>query len=947
MPTINLNEIRLRASKFVNEWKDLVPKAREEADAQQFQTEFLDIFGVTRKQVATFEHRVNIGGQEDFFGNTTGGHKGYIDLFWKGHFMIEMKTPGKDMKKAYEQAKEYAVNLPPEELPVGILISDFCNFDYYNLEKDNELVHFTLAELPEKVDLFTYLAGYKENKYKAVSDVDIQAAEHMGELHDALKESKYTGHQLEMYLVRLLFCLFADDTGIFDEKKLFFRYIEEKTNKDGSDLAIHLGQIFDILNKPKENRLTNIDETLDKFPYVNGGLFEEKLDTAAFNSSMRNTLIKCCSLDWSKIKPEIFGAMFQSVKDKESRRELGEHYTSETNILKIIKPLFLDALKDEFEKIRKYKSDIRIQKLLEFHTKLRKIKLLDPACGCGNFLVVSYRELRLLELEVLSEYLQMQKVFDIELMVRVNVDQFYGIEIEEFPARIAQTALWLMDHLMNLKASVMLDKYIARIPLTASPTIIIENALTIDWETIVPKNELSYILGNPPFLGSKIMSDLQRKEVDTIFSGVKNCGILDYVTCWYKKAALYIQETKIECAFVSTNSICQGEQVPILWMDLMNKHNIKINFAHQTFKWSNEAKGKAAVFCVIIGFSLVDRDTKKIYQYATVIGEPMETSVKQINAYLVNYENIFITSRGKPLCKVPPMNFGNMPLDGGHLLLSDEEKEEFIKIEPKAEKYIKPLLSAREFLNGMKRWCIWLVDIEPAELRKMPEVIKRVEAVKNFRLDSIAPSTRDHAVTPSLFRDRNNPDTFIVIPRVSSETRRYIPMGFFDKNSIAGDTCMIIPDGTVYHFGILTSTMHMAWTRYVCGRLKSDYRYSKDIVYNNFPFPNPTEKQKAEIEKFSQEVLDARLKFPTSSLADLYDPLAMPKDLLKAHQKLDKAVESAYGRTFDNDSERVAYLFELYQKLIDQELSSGALFTVTKKTGKGKKIKSTKTSKKK
>jgi len=935
--SINLNEIRLRASKFVNEWKDLAPKAREEADAQQFQTEFLDIFGVTRKQVATFEHRVNIGGQQDFFGNTTGGHKGYIDLFWKGHFMIEMKTPGKDMKKAYEQAKEYAVNLPPDELPIGILISDFCNFDYYNLEKDNELVHFTLSELPEKVDLFTYLAGYKENKYKAVSDVDIEAAEHMGDLHDALKDSKYTGHQLEMYLVRLLFCLFADDTGIFDEKKLFFRYIEEKTNKDGSDLAIHLGQIFDILNKPKEKRLTNIDETLDKFPYVNGGLFEEKLDTAAFNSSMRNTLLKCCLLDWSKIKPEIFGAMFQSVKDKESRRALGEHYTSETNILKIIKPLFLDALKEEFEKIRKYKSDIRIQRLLEFHTKLRQIKLLDPACGCGNFLVVSYRELRLLELEVLSEYLQMQKVFDIDLMVRVNVDQFYGIEIEEFPARIAQTALWLMDHLMNLKASVMLDKYIARIPLTASPTIIIDNALTIDWETIVPKNELSYILGNPPFLGSRIMNKEQKLEVENIFKGLKNCGELDYVTCWYRKAAEYIQETNIECAFVSTNSICQGLQVPILWSELINKYNIKINFAHQTFKWSNEARGKAAVYCVIIGFALTDRNIKKIYQYATVIGEPMETSVKQINAYLVNFDKIFITSRSKALCDVPEMNFGNMPADGGELLFTKEEKDDFLNKEPLAKKYFRRFISAHEFINNGERYCLWLVDIKPDELIKLKLVYERVKNVKEIRKKSARPFLAD---VPHLFAQITQPKgkDYILIPRHSSENRQYIPLGFFTSDNVAADSCLIIPDGTVYHFGILTSKIHMAWTRYVCGRIKSDYRYSKDIVYNNFPFPNPTEKQKTEIEKYAQEVLDARSKFPNSSLADLYDPIAMPQELLKAHQKLDKAVDTAYGRTFDNDSERVAYLFELYQNLTNQKLSSGELFTETKKTGKGRKL---------
>jgi type I restriction-modification system DNA methylase subunit len=606
------NEIRIRASNFVEEWKDKAPKAREEADAQDFQTDFLNIFGVSRRQVANFEHRVNIGGQEDLFGNTTGGRRGYIDLFWKGRIMIEMKTPGKDMQRAYEQAKEYAENLPSAVLPEGILICDFCNFDYYNLENNNELVQFKLIELPQKVELFGYLAGYKDVKFQAVSPVDIEAAEHMGELYDALKESNYTGHQLEMYLVRLLFCLFADDTGLFEEKKLFFRYIKERTSEDGSDLAMHLGQIFDMLNKPEEKRIKNIEETLGKFPYVNGGLFEEKLETAAFTSSMRNTLLKCCTLDWSQIKPEIFGAMFQSVKDKESRRELGEHYTSETNILKVIKPLFLDELWEEFEKTKKLSFTLRQQRLLEFHTKLRRLKFLDPACGCGNFLVVSYRELRLLEIELLSIYMQSQMVTDIELLIRVNVDQFYGIEIEEFPARIAQTALWLMDHLMNNKASERFGKYIVRIPLTASPTIVNSNALSIDWEKIVPKDEISYILGNPPFLGARVMSKEQKAEVNIVFDDMKDNSNLDYVTCWYKKAALYIQETNIEVAFVSTNSICQGEQVPILWPELMNKHNIKINFAHQTFKWDNEARGKAAVYCVIIGFAIVDRDTKYI-----------------------------------------------------------------------------------------------------------------------------------------------------------------------------------------------------------------------------------------------------------------------------------------------------------------------------------------------
>jgi hypothetical protein len=921
MIPLSEKEISLRATNFVTMWKDKAQTAREKADAQIFQHDFFDIFGIDSRKVVTFEYFVNMSNEIDALGEKITVNYGWSDSFWEGYIMIEMKSPPttpKERLKAYHQAKDYIAYLPPKIRPQGILISDFLFFDYYDLKKGGKPITFSIEELPTKINLFNFLIDDNEEKYKPVNPVDIKAAELMGELHDALKENNYTGHELEMYLVRLLFCLFADDSFIFNEKKIFYKYILEETKDDGSDLGMHIGYIFETLNTPEDKRQKNLNESLNKFIYINGGLFKERLTPAAFNSTMRKTLLKCCTLDWKQIKPEIFGAMFQSIKEKDKRRALGEHYTSETNILKVIQPLFLDELWDDFERIKKLPSfGLRQQRLKEFHNKLRSLKFLDPACGCGNFLVVTYREIRLLEVEVLSEYLQSQLVMDIDLLIRVNVDQFYGIEVEEFPARIAETALWLMDHLMNLKASEKFGKYFLRIPLTATPNIIIDNALKADWESVVPKNELSYIMGNPPFLGAHVMGKQQKNELENIFNNLKNCGELDYVTCWYKKAADYIQDTEIECAFVSTNSICQGQQVSILWPELINKSDIKINFAHQTFKWSNEARGNAAVYCVIIGFAINDRPIKKIYQYETVTSEPMEIQVKQINAYLVNFDDLFIISRQKPLCDVPEMNFGNMPLDGGHLLLSDEEKNEFIKIEPKVKKYIKPLISAHEFLNGIRRWCIWLVNVEPSELRKMPEVMKRVEAVKNFRLASIAPSTRDHAVTPSLFRDRNNPNSSIVIPSTSSELRKYIPMGFFDKNYIANNSCHIIPDATLYHFGILTSTMHMAWVRYVCGRLEMRYRYSKDIVYNNFPWPTPTEKQKKEIEKVAQEILDARTKFPNSSLADLYDPITMPPVLLKAHQKLDKIVEKSYGKTFDIDSERIAHLFYLYQNIIE------------------------------
>ena len=931
---LSWNEIRRRADNFVLEWKDKKISS-EIAEAQTFENEFFNIFGIDKKKVALFEHNVNIGEKEKcLFGNDIdkSDKTGRIDLIWKGNIIIEMKKPGRDLEKAYEQAKTYALSLPDEEIPKGILTCDFNIFNYYDLNDNAECHSFKLEELHNNVELFSYLAGYKKINYNPVNPVNIEAAEHMGKLYDSLKENHYKEHELEIYLVRILFCLFADATGIFKEKGVFYKYIKDKTKEDGSDLALHLNMIFQVLNKEENDRQKNIGEIFKKFPYVNGGLFETRLETASFDSNMRNRLLKCCELDWSKINPEIFGAMFQSVKDKEKRRILGEHYTSEANILKIVRPLFLDKLWDEFNKIKELTSSVKQQQLLEFHSRLQKLKFLDPACGCGNFLVVSYRELRLLEIEILLEYLKSQQLLNIELMVRVNVDQFYGIEIDEFPARIAQTALWLMDHIMNNKASEKLGKYIIRIPLTATPSIVISNALTIDWESVVPKDELSYILGNPPFIGSRIMNRQQKAEVEKTFNGLKNFGELDYVTCWYRKAAEYMQDTEIECAFVSTNSICQGLQVPILWPELMNRYGIKINFAHQTFKWSNEARGKAAVYCIIVGFSLNGRKLKRLFQYVTVTSDPTETVVNKINAYLVDYDTIFIKSREKPLCDVPPMNFGNMPADGGELLFSGEEKEQFLKNEPNAKKYFRHFISAREFLNNGERWCLWLVDIEPAELKKSKLVYERVKKVKEIRKKSARPFLAD---VPHLFAQITQPEKkdYILIPRVSSETRKYIPMGFFDHDSIAGDTCMIIPNGTLYHFGILTSTMHMAWIRYVCGRLKSDYRYSKDIVYNNFPWPNPTEKQEAEIEKSAQGILDIRAQFPDTCLADLYDPVAMPPVLLKAHQKLDKAVEPAYGRSFDDDGQRVAYLFELYQKL------SGELFVDDKKRGKGRKIK--------
>lgn len=895
--TLSWNEIKDRAVKFSKEWKDTT---NEEADAKPFLDAFFDVFGITRKKIGTFEHRVKKLSDAD----------GYIDLLWKGTILVEMKSRGKNLDKAFQQAIDYTHGLKQNELPKYVLVCDFHIFRLYDTEEQTTL-QFTLDELIQHVQSFGYLLGYQKKTYKEQDPANIKAAELMGKLHDRLEEIGYEGHPLEVYLVRILFCLFAEDTTIF-EKQQFQDYIEHRTAEDGSDLASKIQELFQVLNTAKDKRFKNLDEQLNDFPYVNGKLFEEILPMASFDSKMRQAVLDCCYIDWSKISPAIFGSMFQSVMNPKERRNLGAHYTSESNILKLIKPLFLDELWEEFEAVKSNKN-----KLPEFHKKISQLKFLDPACGCGNFLVITYRELRLLELEILRAlYKSGQGILDVREIMLLDVDMMCGIEFEEFPARIAEVAMWLIDHQMNMQISNEFGQYFARLPLKKSAKIVHGDALEVNWEDVISKKELTHIIGNPPFIGSKIMSQLQRDQIVKEFENSQGSGILDYVTGWYLKAAKYIQNTKIKAAFVSTNSIVQGEQTSILWGQMINKYGVKIHFAHRTFKWSNEAKGNAAVYCVIVGFANYDSNNKRIYEYEDIKGEAHEIKAKNINPYLVDAKDILIEKKSNPICNVPKMSFGNMPLDGGNLILSDEEKKEFLSIEPLSEKYILPLISAFEFLNGKKRWCIWLVDIEPNVLRQLTEVLKRVELVKQFRLNSVAPSTQKFSLTPTLFRDRNRPETFIVVPRVSSENRPYIPFGFFDKNSIVSDTCMSIPLGNQYHFGVLMSKMHMAWVKTTCGRLKSDFRYSKDIVYNNYPWPeNPSEKHIKTIEEKAQQVLDVRASFPTSSLADLYNPLTMPPALVKAHNELDKAVDSAYSKqAFTSEAKRMEFLFELYEK---------------------------------
>ncbi|MBV5311064.1 DNA methyltransferase, partial [Chromatium okenii] len=685
---------------------------------------------------------------------------------------------------------------------------------------------------------------------------------------------------------------------------------------DGQDLAQWLANCFEVLNTLKNKRLTRLDEQLAAFPYINGHLFTERLPIAAFDREMRDLLLESCALDWGKISPAIFGALFQSVMNATERRQLGAHYTSETNILKLIQPLFLDDLRAEFERVKYNK-----KKLFAFQEKLAKLKFLDPACGCGNFLVIAYRELRLLELDVLRELFNDSRDLSIgvgEFNILCNVNQFYGIEIEEFPAQIAQTAMWLIDHQMNLLISQQFGQYYLRIPLTHSAIICHGNALQIDWRDVIKPTELNFILGNPPFIGKSYQSTAQKKDLARIFHDVKGAGNLDFVAAWFRKATDYMTDhPAIKTAFVSTSSIIQGEQIGLLWSDLL-KRGIKVHFAHRTFQWSNEAKGNATVHCVIVGFALHDTTEKRLFYYKSVHSEPHETIVGRINPYLVDAPDVIVVRRSSPICSAPNLVYGSKPVDGGNFLFSKTERDSFLSKEPAAANFIKQFIGSEEFIYNIERYCLWLIDCPPEQLKKMPLALKRINKVRLMRLDSQKESTRESADNPAIFTELRQPSSdYLVIPEVSGDRRKYIPMGIVSSNVIASNLLYVIPNSNAYHFGILSSAMHMAWMRTVCGRLGSSYRYSAGIVYNNFPWPESiTDKQRNKIELMAQAILDARAQSPNSSLAALYDPLTMPAELVKAHRQLDAAVDTAYSKQkFIGDTDRVAFLFERYQQL--------------------------------
>ncbi len=899
-------EIQSRAYTFAKEWQQTT---RERAESQTFWNEFFEIFGLSRRRVASFEEPVK----------KLGDLRGSIDLFWKGTLLVEHKSRGRDLDKAYGQALDYFPGIREQDLPKYVLVSDFSQFRLYDLDAGDEF-DFDLADLPQNIHLFGFISGYTTRVYHDEDPVNVQVAETMGALHDELLKSGYSGHALEVFLVRLVYCLFADDTGIFP-KGHFHYFIENRTNPNGSDTGGLLAGIFQMLNTAPERRQSAADDEILQFPYVNGGLFEESLHIPFFNAKMRAALLDCCSFDWGRVSPAIFGSLFQSVMDKDQRRRQGAHYTSEKNILKVARPLFLDDLRAEFNAAQN--SAIKLKQL---HDKLASLKFFDPACGCGNFLIITYRELRRLELDILRQLRKLsgQEAHQMQMgeqLSRLDVDALYGIEIDEFPARIAEVALWLTDHQMNMELSREFGQTFIRLPLKKSANIRQGNALQMDWESLVPKANLT-ILGNPPFIGKKMRTPSQNADMEAACALLGSYDVLDYVSAWYTKAAQFIKDTPIRAAFVSTNSITQGEQVGVLWGWLLAQ-GIKIHFAHRTFRWSNDARGKAAVFCVVIGFGLGDIPRKRLFDYANPDAEAQEIIARNISPYLIDAENILIGSRNKPLCAAPEMSFGSMPNDGGHLLFDDSEKRDFLQKEPLAEKFIRPLISSHEFLHGENRWCLWLKDASPADIRNLVEVKKRVDAVRVYRLESKREATKKLAAYPYLFGEIRQPSgNYVLIPRHSSENRIYIPISFFSDESIASDSCVTIPNALIYHFGVVSSLMHMAWMRAVCGRIKSDYRYSNNIVYNNFPWPGEaTAAQQARVESAAQSVLAARQRYPDSSLADLYDPSAMPKPLVDAHRALDKAVDLCYRpQPFATELERLEYLFGLYRQLSEPML---------------------------
>ena len=921
---------KVAARKFAAYWKD---KGYEKGQSQTFWLTLLsDVLGVEDVgSFITFEEQVKLD------------HTSFIDgIIPSTHVLIEQKSIDKNLKAAikqsdgsllspFQQAKRYAAELPYSQRPRWIVICNFAEFHVYDMERpggDPEVI--LLADLEKEYYRLQFLVDTGSEHIKKEMEISLQAGELVGVLYDALLKqykdpsSQSTLQSLNKLCVRLVFCLYAEDAGIFGGKSMFHDYLRDVPV---SGIRRALVELFKILDQKPESRdkyLADDNPALAVFPYVNGGLFsDEDIEIPPFTEELKTLLLENASEDfnWSDISPTIFGAVFESTLNPETRRSGGMHYTSIENIHKLIDPLFLDGLKAEFAEIKEITVDrTRKAKLESFQMKLAGLKFLDPACGSGNFLTETYISLRRLENETLSLLHRGQIMLDVGDPIQVSIGQFYGIEINDFAVTVAKTALWIAESQMMKETEDVVHMSLDFLPLKSYANITEGNALQVDWASVVPKHELNYIMGNPPFVGYSLQSKAQKNDILSVYvdekgKPYKTAGKIDYVSGWYFKAAQLMQGTAVRTAFVSTNSITQGEQVAGVWKPLYERFGIHIDFAHRTFRWDSEASIKAHVHCVIVGFSNEPNPApKRIYTTERY------QEVENINPYLLDAPNVFIDSRTNSICNVPQMVYGNKPTDGGFLFLSPEERDELLKREPGTEKFIRQIYGATEYINNKARYCLWLVGASPSELRKSPFIMERVEQVRQFRLNSTKAATQRSADTPTLFQEIRHPDSeYIIIPRHSSETRRYIPFGFVQPQIVVNDAVQIIPDAKIYHFGIMMSNVHMAWTRAVCGRIKSDYRYSKDVVYNNFPWPTPTDTQKAKIEQTAQAILDARARYPESSLADLYDELTMPPELRKAHQDNDRAVMQAYGFSVRDMTESicVAELMRMYQSLTE------------------------------
>ena len=923
---------RTAAKTFVDSWST---RGYEKQETALFWIDLLqNVYGVENiKEFIQFEVPVQLD------------HTSFIDGFIpETRVLIEQKSADVDLKRGakqsdgsiltpYGQARRYAGYLPHNQNPRWIVVCNFREFHIHDMNRPNDEPEIVLlSDLEKEYSRLQFLVDTGDTNIKKEMEVSLQAGEIVGVLYDALlkqykdPESAETLKSLNALCVRLVFCLYAEDAGIFGGgHKMFQNYLRNHAGEARRALI----DLFKVLDTKPEERDPYMDDDLAAFPYVNGGLFaDESVVIPRLDEEIVDLIVHKASEDfnWSEISPTIFGAVFESTLNPETRRSGGMHYTSIENIHKVIDPLFLDGLKAELAEIREIAVDkTRTARLKAFQTKLAGLTFLDPACGSGNFLTETYLSLRRLENKVLAllvEAARKQVTGQIMLggggdmnPIQVSIGQFYGIEINDFAVTVARTALWIAESQMMKETEDVVHMPLDFLPLRSYANIIEGNALRLDWESVIPQYKLNYIMGNPPFVGARLMGSEQKDDVTAIFEGWKNAGNLDYVCCWYKKAADFMAGTAIRSALVSTNSVSQGESVANLWKPLF-EGGVHIDFAHRTFRWDSEAKIKAHVHCVIIGFSVATNAAPKV-----LYTSDRSQIVHNINGYLLDAENVFVENRSKPLCNIPEIGIGNKPIDGGNYLFTKEEMDEFLQKEPAAKAYFKPWYGSQEFINRCPRYCLWLGDCPPNELRKMPECIKRVEAVRQLRLASKSAGTRKLADTPTRFHVENMPSgTYVVIPEVSSERRKYVPMGFMTPDILCSNLVKIVPNATLYHFGVLTSNVHMAWMRAVCGRLKSDYRYSKDIVYNNFPWPTPTDEQKVKIEQTAQAILDARALYPDSSLADLYDEVTMPKELRRAHQQNDRTIWEAYGKAWDIKSESgcVAELMRMYQRLAEK-----------------------------